>query len=178
VLTAEGGDDATARYGDPLLPGLYLAAPYLRLQPDYCTVLCADTEPCGYVVGTADSAAFRQHAEREWFPALRRRYPVPRDDDRSADAALIRSLHGGLEVDPALQPWAAHLHLNLLPAAQGQGWGRRLLTVFLTQVRAAGAAGVHVAVAKSSDRACDFYRRRGFRRYRDAESDWIYVNEL
>lgn len=178
LQTADAGGDATRQYRDPELPGLFYAAPYLKLQPDYCTVLCADGQPCGYIVGTADTVALRQQAEREWFPSLRQRYPLPPTDDDSADARLIRALHEGFEVDPALRAWPAHLHLNLLPLAQGQGWGRRLLAVFMAQARAAGAIGVHVAVSKSNDRGYNFYQRRGFRRHLDIGSAWIYVSSL
>ena len=58
--------------------------------------------------------------------------------------------------------YPAHLHIDLLPSAQGQGWGRALMDRFLAQLRAAGVAGVHLGVATVNLRAVAFYARLGF----------------
>ncbi len=58
--------------------------------------------------------------------------------------------------------YPAHLHIDLLPSAQGQGWGRALMDRFLAQVRSAGARGVHLGVATVNRGAAAFYTRLGF----------------
>src|SRR5690349_7118255 len=129
--TGDNGQDARQLYRDGELLGHYYTAPYLVYEPDLCFVLLHDGSPSGYVIGTRDSDAFRLQTEREWFPALRARYALPPEDDRSRDADMIRLIHRGMHhsSDPAGYP--AHLHIDLLPLAQGQGQGRAMMQTFL-----------------------------------------------
>src|SRR5690606_29853281 len=92
----------------------------------------------GYVLGVADSAAFRAAAERDWFPAARARHPRSAHED-PRDGWLLDILHTPAGPDPAyLAPFPAHLHVDLLPEAQGGGWGRRLLETLFDALRARG----------------------------------------
>jgi len=61
----------------------------------------------------------------------------------------------------------AHLHMNLLPRAQGQGVGRLLLKHWLA---ATHVGGVHVGVSGQNVRAARFWQRHGFDRL-DASTD-------
>lgn len=162
LQTGADGEDAAGLYRDPELLGHYYAAPYAVLEPELCFVLTADGAPCGYVVGTGDTAAFNARAEGEWFPALRARLPVPEEGDGSADARLLRLIHEGYSLHPDLAVYPAHLHIDLLPAAQGRGWGRRMIEAFLAELRSRGIAGVHLGVAECNERAKTFYARVGF----------------
>src|SRR5262249_34604312 len=76
LRTGDNGADASHLYRDPDLLGQRFAAPYAVLEPDLCFVLVHRDRPCGYILGTRDSAAFYARCEREWFPDLRRRYPL------------------------------------------------------------------------------------------------------
>ena len=58
--------------------------------------------------------------------------------------------------------YPSHLHVDLLPAAQGGGDGRRLLETLFDALRAAGSTGVHLGVARDNARAVGFYRHLGF----------------
>lgn len=161
-LTGEAGGDATALYRDPDLLGHYYAAPYAVLEPELCFVLTADGEPCGYILGTGNSAAFRASTERDWFPALRARLPRPADTDTSPEAALLRLIHAGYSPHPDLADYPAHLHIDLLPLAQRQGFGRRLIERFLEALRNAGVPAVHLGVSERNAGAIAFYERLGF----------------
>lgn len=162
LLTGDAGADATALYADPELLGHYYAAPYAVLEPELCYVLTGDGKVCGYVLGTRDAVEFAGRAEREWFPALRERLPRPREEDLTADAALLRLIHRGFAVAPGFRDHPAELHIDLLPAAQGLGWGRRLIERFCVEVRARGAAGVRLGVSERNAGAMAFYERIGF----------------
>lgn len=172
LKTGDSGQDATARYRDPELLGHLYAGPYAVVEPDLCFILTADATPCGYVLGTRDSDAFHAWCEREWFPVLRQRYPQPLAIDESADAHIIRSIHKGYQPHPELAAYPAHLHIDLLPVAQGQGWGRRLIEALISRLREVGAPGVHLGVGKRNTGAIQFYERVGFRRVIDADT-WI-----
>ena len=95
-----------------------------------------------------DSAAFHLKCEALWFPVLRSRYPRPPADDVSSTARFIRTLHLGhppsARIDPAAYP--ASLHIDLLPEAQNQGVGRRLMACLFEKLRESEAAGVHLYV--------------------------------
>lgn len=80
---------------------------------------------------------------------LRQRYP--RDGTTSADVALVERIHAWPTTDARLlQTHPAHLHIDLLPRLQGQGWGRRLITELAMALHAAGAGGLHLGVAPTT----------------------------
>lgn len=173
LLTGANGVDASDLFGDPELLGHYYAAPYAVLEPDICFVLTHDGTPCGYVLGTRDSATFAARCEQEWFPVLRTRYPLPAPDDSSEDAKLIRRMHVGIQRDSDFADYPAHLHIDLLPIAQGQGQGRQLIHTFLDQLRTLGVPAVHLGTGATNHRAVRFYDRVGFERLR--ENQWSVV---
>lgn len=172
LRTGDGGDDATALYTDPELLGHYYAGPYAVLEPDLCYVLTHRGDPCGYVLGARDTAAFSARCEREWLPVLRARYPAPAPDDFSCDARVVRLLHEGYPVRAELAEYPAHLHVDLLPVAQGKGWGRLLMETFLDRLREVGVPAVHLGVGMRNERAIGFYEAVGFHLVRRYER-WV-----
>ena len=168
LLTGADGADASALTTDPRLLGeIYLGA-YLRFAPDLAFVLVDPRVPgaagvVGYVIGTSDTAAFEATLDREWWPALRERYPLGAFPDGSYDANLVATIHGEHRSDPAvLERYPAHLHIDLLPGGQGGGNGRRMLTTLFDALRAAGAHGVHLGVSPTNTQATGFYAHIGF----------------
>ncbi|MES1169890.1 MAG: GNAT family N-acetyltransferase, partial [Leifsonia sp.] len=71
---------------------------------------------------------------------------------------------------PELADYPAHLHIDLLPEAQGQGLGRRLIETLLDELAAAGATGVHLDMDPANTGAGAFYARLGFTRL-DTDED-------
>jgi GNAT superfamily N-acetyltransferase len=175
VLTGHRGQDARSAYTDPgLLAAMYLL-PYLALEPAWCWVCCdeidndGDNTPAGYIVGTPDSRGFAQRAEAQYWPALRQQHPLPAADDDSPQARLTRVLHLGPATDlPFLSSHPAHLHIDLLPSAQGRGTGTRLMTTFIDTLRDAQVPGVHLGVSAHNPGATSFYRHLGFETLQDA----------
>jgi len=162
VQTADGGGDARGQYrSDDLMPDLF-AGPYVFLEPQLAFVLDDGRDPVGYVLGTADTAAFARAYREQWIPRLAGRYPVPPQPPVTPEDQLL-ALHYRPErlLWPGLPEYPAHLHIDLLPAFQGAGHGRRLLETFAAAARA-GAPGVHVCVVASNVKAVGFYRRLGF----------------
>ncbi|MFF2451095.1 GNAT family N-acetyltransferase [Isoptericola sp. NPDC058082] len=165
LRTGDSGEDATGMYADGNLLGhVYLGA-YLELEPDLARVLRReDGTPLGYCVATASTADFERRCEESWWPALRRRYAAPAEDDASPDAPLLRAIHAPSRTTaPWLDEFPAHLHVDLLPEAQGGGRGRRVLEAVLDAVAAAGAPGIHLGVGGRNVRAIGFYEHLGFR---------------
>lgn len=172
LQTGDNGQDATMFYLDPDLLAHYYVGPYLIHDPDLCFTLTRDGVPCGYMIGTRDTAAFVDWCEREWLPVLRRRYPLPDADDRSRDAGMVRMIHATPEVDAELADYPAHLHIDLLPVAQGQGWGYRLMQTFFARLQEVGVPAVHLGVGRQNQRAVRFYERVGFHKIEEYPG-WI-----
>lgn len=171
LRTGASGADATGLYADPRLIGEVWAGAYVRLAPQLAFVLdggpstAAGGGARGYVLGVADTAAWEDLLEARWWPALRERYPLDAFPADTPDAALVAAIHRPVRTDPALlSDYPAHLHVDLLPDAQGGGNGRRLVERATRALRDAGAGGVHLGVAPDNVAAQGFYAHVGFER--------------
>ena len=163
LRTGNDGTDATGLFADDrLLPAVY-ADPYVQLEPDLAFVVDDGSRAVGYIIGTADTPRFIERYLAEYLPRVRNRFPEPAPDDRSPSAHLVRRLH-----DPSrhwrreFAGYPAHLHIDLLPAAQGHGDGRRLMEQFLSTLRFLGVPGVHLGVSAANHGALAFYAKQGF----------------
>lgn len=158
-LTGDAGGDATAPGRDADLLGHLYAAPYLLLAPDFAWVAEDEEGVCGYALAAPDSVRFYQAMARDWLPPLRARYgglPHP------ADAWLVAQLFDPPFLIERLEPWPAHLHVDLLPRAQGKGVGGALMRTILAALQEAGAPAVHLGVDTRNARALAWYPRFGF----------------
>lgn len=168
LRTGHDGLDATGLHTDPRLLGEIYAAPYAAHDPSLVTVLVdEDDRAVGYVIGCRDTLAFEEWCDREWWPPLRARHPLPDPTDTSPDARLVRQIHDDTPAPP--RPWLvepathpAHLHIDLLPEAQGGGWGRRLIEHLADQLADLDVPGVHLGVSTRNHGAIAFYTRLGF----------------
>jgi ribosomal protein S18 acetylase RimI-like enzyme len=157
VDTAAGGAGVRGQNSTDRLIGDIFAAPYVTREPEHAHVLDDGAGTAiGYVLGTADTEAFARWYRDEWLPATD--YP---DDPRDAGWLPI---HRNPErmIMPELADYPAHLHIDVLQQAQGQGWGRRLMTTFLDGLAGAGVPRVHLVVESSNANARAFYARMGF----------------
>jgi ribosomal protein S18 acetylase RimI-like enzyme len=162
LLTGDSGGDATGKYADDdLLADIFLL-PYLALEPSLAHVLELDGRTVGYIVGASDSVAFAEAYRSEWVPRFAARHPLvdPPSTDTEVLAQLGHTTEHLIGPDHALFP--AHLHIDLLPEAQGQGWGKQLMRTLLLQLAGEGVPGVQLGVGERNVGAQAFYRRLGF----------------
>jgi len=164
VRTADSGRDASGLYSDDdLMPEIY-AGPYLHLAPDLAFVVDDGDRAVGYVLGVADTAAFAADFRDSWLPLVADRRPRPVAAPTTRDELAIDTLHHPERmIRPELVAYPAHLHIDLLPQAQGKGWGRRLIGVLLAELAERGVQAVHLSYAPENSSAAAFYRRLGFR---------------
>lgn len=162
LRTGLQGADATGHYSDPRLLGDFYAAPYVKQDPGLCLIATQDGKPSGYILGTTDSTEFRTWTETRWFPALRERLPRPVEVDTSPDAVLLRRIHDGYEPPLCARDYPGHLHIDLLPCAQGVGVGAELMSRFFRVLRERGCPAVHLVVNVANTRAVGFYEKFGF----------------
>ncbi len=165
VRTGDGGRDATSLIDEPDLYGHLYAGAYLALEPSLATVAVIDDHVVGYVIGALDTAAFEARCEAEWWPVLRERYPLPAGGTE-LDRRFVEAIHHPRATPPAvIERYPSHLHIDLLPVAQGRGLGRRLMQHLFDQLRAAGSPGVHLGVDPRNEHAIGFYEHLGMRRH-------------
>jgi ribosomal protein S18 acetylase RimI-like enzyme len=166
LLTGDDGGDATALYTDVDLVSDIFAVPYTVFDPGLCFVAVDGGRVLGYIVGTADSARFDEQFGQLWLPRVAGRHqdppparPDPRDDPQGA---LAWRLHHPGSDPRVLGDYPAHLHVDLLPEAQGRGCGRALMMRFLAAAAGHGAQGVHLHVSLTNTGARAFYAKLGF----------------
>jgi ribosomal protein S18 acetylase RimI-like enzyme len=178
LKTGDSGTDATHIYNDPDLLGHIYAAPYVVFEPNLCFVATSSDKPFGYILGTRDSNEFYDRCEKEWFPILRNQYNLLKDENKSKEAAIIKRLHQKFEVDPELDDYPAHLHIDLLPEAQGYGLGRKLIEIFIDKLQELKVKGLHLGVGKKNQNATKFYERVGFDLFKELENALIFTKNL
>ncbi|MGD9955541.1 MAG: GNAT family N-acetyltransferase [Candidatus Nanopelagicales bacterium] len=165
LRTGDAGRDASDLHADPDLLGHVWAQPYLELEPRHAYVAVdADGAVLGYVLGTPDSRAFEARADAAYWPALRGRYPLgPTPGRTAADQDAVALVHAPPRAPAGLlAAYPGHLHVDLLPEAQGRGAGRLLVEAELASLAAAGCSGAYVGVDPRNEPALGFYRRLGF----------------
>ncbi|ALJ19411.1 GNAT family N-acetyltransferase [Microbacterium sp. No. 7] len=159
VRTADDGGDATGLLDDDALWPAMFALPYAARHPDLAFVAEVDGRVVGYVVGTDDTRRFEEWFAAEWWPAAGTRWP--RDGaGRQAELLAYADARGG--AGPYADDHPAHLHIDLLPEAQGRGLGRRLIATFVDALRRRGVPGVHLVASAGNAAAALFYPRVGF----------------
>jgi len=163
AATANAGQAPTPALLEPELPGLLYALPYLHGPACFALVAEDDQGVCGYAVGTADSQAYYNWLNHSWLATHNRAPGI-----ESATELDLR-FAAGLQRAHAAPSWhkdfPAHLHLNLLPRAQGQGAGRALMSQLISQLAQAGASGVHWGADPANLGALGFYRKLGYKVY-------------
>ncbi|GAA4622162.1 GNAT family N-acetyltransferase [Cellulomonas oligotrophica] len=162
LRTGDAGGDATRLYRQPELLGHLYAGPYPVADPGLTFVVVDEQGVGGYVVGTADTARFDDWLEEHWWPPLRAAHPRVGDPgDGTQDHVLVERIHAWERVVPP-EGFPAHLHVDLLPHLQGQGWGRRLIGALADALRERGVPGLHLGVSAANTSAIAFYERLGF----------------
>ena len=163
VRTGDAGADASGQYSsDSLLPDLFVL-PYVTRHPDFAFVVDGPNGVAGYIVAAPDTDAFYEWFRQEWWPSRRTRYADatgaldPRDAHFVAHADGLRA---GAEEHAARYP--AHLHIDLLPEAQGSGLGRSLIRILAEKLRASGVTGLYLIASSANTGAVAFYPRVGF----------------
>jgi ribosomal protein S18 acetylase RimI-like enzyme len=154
VRTGVAGGDATGLFAsDDLIPDIFLR-PYVEFEPELAFVV-DDGGVGGYIVATADTAAFVDRYRAEWLPQFAAIHPD------ISDMARLGYIPERMLV-PELAEYPAHLHIDLLPRLQGSGWGRRLVDTLIAELTGRGIRGLHLSLDPENTGARAFYDRLGF----------------
>lgn len=163
MRTADAGGDATGILDDDAIWPAIFVLPYLFRHPDLAFVVETDDgRVVGYVVGAADTRAFEDWFRRQWWPEHGARWPRPDREETRQDGILQYAYARRAGAEPYGDDYPAHLHIDLLPEAQGAGWGRRLVETLTQALRERGIPGLHLISDAGNAGALAFYTRLGF----------------
>ena len=165
--TGNHGEDGTAFYrDDPDALGRVFVGPYLAFEPASSLILEDEEGICGYALAALESRRFYARYDAEWRPRLCERFPIPQGD-RSTWTRVQQVHHTYHHPDfycPEPYDWyPSHLHIDLLPRAQGRGYGRRMIETIMDTLAHGGSAGAHLGLSERNGRAFRFYQHLGFR---------------
>lgn len=166
LKTADAGSDATGVLADDDLWAEIFVLPYAARHPEFAFVVeSEDGRVIGYVVGAPDTSAFEEWFATQWWPRHSARWPEPdpQTEEESRQDGILRYAYGRRgRSQPFGDEYPAHLHIDLLPEAQGQGLGRRLIETLERALRDAGVPGLHLVASAENVGAIAFYPRVGF----------------
>lgn len=128
----------------------------------------------GYVLGASDTRKFEESAEADWWPSLKARYgPLLQDPHAAltvADRTYINTIMTIKRTSDAMMAFApAHLHIDILPSHQRQGWGRKLIARAMENLQENGVKSVCLGMDPKNTDAAAFYTRLGFMKLKGAE---------
>ena len=175
LATGDFGGDATGLWSDDgLLADLFLE-PYVAIEPSTAWVVEVDDRAVGYLVAAFDTRRFIRRWREEWTPVFAARLSRTAVDPR--EQWLRDAGHEpGFMLNEHVDEFPAHLHIDMLPAAQGRGSGRALMRELGLAAMAAGVPGIHLGVGRSNADAIAFYDRLGFRELSaDADTVWLGI---
>lgn len=163
VKTADAGGDATGMFTDDRLWGDIAAVPYVVRHPDLCWVVESDDDRAvGYIVATDDTDAFEQWFRGTWWPTKVPTYSLSGADEPTRQDGIIDYANcRGRGAEKHAAEYPAHLHIDLLPEAQGMGLGRQLMDTLFAELRRRGVSGLHLGMKPTNVGAGAFYERLG-----------------
>lgn len=180
--TGHHGQDGEPLYrDDPDALGRIFVGPYLSFEQELSLILEDDQGICGYALGALDSRAFYARYEAEWRQRLCAGFPAPQGDpERWTPLERVYHVyhHPDYFCPEPYEAYPSHLHIDLLPRAQGRGHGRRMLEQVMATLGRRGSPGAHLGVSVLNARARDFYAHLGFReliRAGSGEDECIYM---
>lgn len=163
LKTADAGADATGVLDDDELWAEIFVLPYVARHPEFAFVVESDDgRVVGYIVSAPDTAAFEEWFAAEWWPRFADRWPEPGEGGSRQDGILRYAYGRRGGAQPFGDEYPAHLHIDLLPELQGQGFGRRLIETLEDALRTAGVRGLHLVASADNAGAIAFYPRVGF----------------
>jgi len=144
------------------------------VQPETCFVLDdGKGQAVGYLLGVPNTVAFVEEYKKEYIPYLQSEgLEKPGPDEPTGWSENLPNTLRQIMFNPEgmlhkqwpklLERWPGHIHIDLLPSHQKQGWGRHLIDKFCTLAKDQGTIGVHLGMAAANEDAGKFYARVGF----------------
>jgi ribosomal protein S18 acetylase RimI-like enzyme len=164
LKTGNSGAGAEHIHNDPMVLGHIYAGPYINLEPESAFLLENELGVCGYIVGALDTLSFFNKVKSDWLPELQKQYSDPTESSKpwNKDEECIHLLFHP-EIPQDFPQYPSHLHINLLPRAQGKGLGKKMMDYFMNDLKVRGSKGLHLELGIKNQRAFHFYKKYGMK---------------
>ena len=127
---------------------------YIRECADTCFVLADENDKAvGYILCESDYRRFRKVFRKVDVPAV---YSILKKDGRTAWFLPVPYTFFG-------RKYPAHLHIDILPEYQNQGYGSILMKALLEELQSRGVKGIMLTADSDNHGAIRFYERFGFK---------------
>jgi Acetyltransferases len=140
-----------------LVAALY-ADYYVDYEPDNAFVLVNENdEAVGYILCAENYRVYIDTFKREQLKKVRKiskKYAL-----QHRLSFIMDRLNG--------RKYPAHLHIDLLPEAQRQGWGTKLIDTLIAHLKSKGVNGVCLGVGGTNEGGIRFYKKYGFTEFRN-----------
>lgn len=142
---------------------------YLLYESDTCFVAANDNdEAIGYILCAKDYKTYRRQFKRHFMGALRKVSPKH---------WFMRKLTYIYEPIIA-RKYPAHLHIDIKPEGQRQGLGTKLMDALVAKLKEQGINGVHLGVGASNEKGVNFYKKYGFKVYKQAFGSILFALDI
>lgn len=154
---------APAYVKNPELVATLYADYYTEFEPDGIFILARDEDDVavGYILSSLDYKTFVKTFTRYVMPRVRK---LSRIEAFTHFFAFRQSLYMDAKKYPA------HLHIDILPEAQHQGYGAKLMDALMDYLAEKGVKGVHLGVGGDNAGGIRFYEKYGFTMIHDFNS--------
>ncbi|KAF8603604.1 acyl-CoA N-acyltransferase [Ceratobasidium sp. AG-I] len=184
LLTGDAGQSAESQHHFAELLGLVYAEPYVVISPWFGFLLIhpkpdGSEEILGYILGTPDTRRFESGIERDWYPPIRLKYPTSPypAEATDSDRSLIDRIHKpDTTPQEVIDVSKAHIHIDLLPQAQGYGWGTKLMSKAVGYLKEQGSDSVFVGIDPRNHKARKFYLAVGFESVATSEGEFYRLD--
>jgi uncharacterized protein (DUF952 family)/GNAT superfamily N-acetyltransferase len=142
---------------------------YTDREPESALVIDRGGDAVGYLLGCVDSRRTRGVEEAVIRRLIRRGGLLRPGVALFLWRALFDVLRdrGARRDFPDAARWPAHLHIDLLPEARGQGLGRQLVETWCARLCERGIPGLHLGTFAENRPAIAFFEACGFERCGD-----------
>ena len=141
---------------------------YLEHEPENCFVLDDNGKAVGYIICAENYDRYKKIFDSEYLPLTK-----PQGEEFYNWAATSTILQEKYKKD-----YPAHLHIDLLPAYQRQGWGGKLLTTLFEHLRKKDICGIMLTAGTENVNAGSFYKKYGFEQVEIYDTDVAFGMKL
>ena len=139
---------------------------YIEREPESCFVVVDENDVAkGYILCAknyeAYSKIFKEYHLKTWNLAT-----------------LIMGNFALNSIKDYVKYYPAHLHIDLLPECQGQGYGRKLIEALIEHLKEREIKGLMLHVSMKNEGARAFYRKCGFEVLRADKNDVLMVLKI
>ena len=123
---------------------------YIEQEPESCFVVADENDVAkGYILCAKNYDAYRKIFKEKYLSTWNL-------------ATLIMGNFALKSIRDYVEEYPAHLHIDLLPECQGQGYGRKLIETLITHLREREIKALMLHVSMENEGARAFYGKCGF----------------